>query len=69
MTFTNHLNISLCLFLFFLTDQKSFNEVDGWIEDIKTERGNNVVIALVGNKVDLEVNTTYIHIANLSFIN
>jgi hypothetical protein len=33
----------------------SFKAVDVWIEDILSERGQDVVIVLVGNKVDLEV--------------
>ena len=33
---------------------KSFNQVDKWIEDVRAERGNDVIIMLVGNKTDLQ---------------
>lgn len=29
--------------------------MDVWIEDIKAERGDDVIVVLVGNKVDLQV--------------
>jgi Ras-related protein Rab-6A len=38
-----------------VTSTTSFKAVDVWIEDILSERGQDVVIVLVGNKVDLEV--------------
>lgn len=41
------------------TDPTSFNAVDQWIEDIRAERGDDVVIVLVGNKVDLQVKTNF----------
>lgn len=31
----------------------SFAQVDRWIEDVRAERGQDVVIMLVGNKTDL----------------
>jgi len=31
----------------------SFNGIGKWIEDVKSQRGNEVIICLVGNKVDL----------------
>ena len=42
------------------TDPTSFNAVDQWIEDIRAERGDDVVIVLVGNKVDLQVKTNFL---------
>lgn len=36
-----------------ITSKKSFDLVNKWIEDVKGERGDNVVICLVGNKNDL----------------
>ena len=46
------------LYLFFIftsssTDRTSFNSVDKWIEDVRNERGSEVVIMLVGNKTDV----------------
>lgn len=34
-------------------DKPSFNNVENWISDARAVRGNDVVILLVGNKVDL----------------
>ena len=33
--------------------QESFENAMRWIEDVRVERGNDVVIMLVGNKCDL----------------
>lgn len=33
--------------------RSSFMNTSKWIEDIKTERGDDVIIVLVGNKTDL----------------
>lgn len=35
------------------TSKKSFDAVDKWIEDVKAERGDSVILCLVGNKNDL----------------
>lgn len=41
-------------FLFFLeTDANSFHQTSKWIDDVRTERGSDVIIMLVGNKTDL----------------
>ena len=42
----------------FLLDSASFDAVDQWIEDVRAERGDDVVIVLTGNKLDLEVRGT-----------
>lgn len=34
-------------------DRASFLNTSKWIEDVRTERGNDVIIVLVGNKTDL----------------
>ena len=39
--------------LFYILDINSFAQVDKWIEDVRAERGEDVVIMLVGNKTDL----------------
>lgn len=36
-----------------ITNLESFNETDKWIQDVRKERGEQVVIMLVGNKTDL----------------
>ncbi len=37
-----------------VTSRKSFENTNKWIDDVRTERGQNVIIVLVGNKIDLE---------------
>jgi Ras-related protein Rab-6A len=34
-------------------DRQSFLSTTKWIEDVRSERGNDVIIVLVGNKADL----------------
>jgi Ras-related protein Rab-6A len=34
-------------------DKKSFENTKKWIDDVRAERGNDVIIVLVGNKTDL----------------
>ena len=34
-------------------DRNSFQHTSKWIDDVRTERGNDVIIMLVGNKTDL----------------
>lgn len=36
-----------------LIDAKSFQNTRKWIDDVRAERGNDVIIVLVGNKTDL----------------
>ena len=36
-----------------LADGNSFQQTNKWIEDVRAERGNDVIIMLVGNKTDL----------------
>lgn len=36
-----------------ITSRQSFDDAARWIEDVRTERGDQVIIALVGNKTDL----------------
>jgi len=44
---------SVAIVVYDITSRASFLNADQWIEDIKAERGNDVVIMLVGNKTDL----------------
>lgn len=34
-------------------DRQSFLSTSKWIEDVRSERGNDVMVVLVGNKADL----------------
>ena len=43
---------SVAVIVFDVTNIQTFNNLDKWIEDVKNERGNSVVIAIVGNKTD-----------------
>ncbi|GMM32812.1 Rab family GTPase [Saccharomycopsis crataegensis] len=36
-----------------ISSKKSFEAIDKWVEDVKLERGSNVIIVIVGNKNDL----------------
>ena len=36
-----------------VTDANSFHQTSKWIDDVRTERGSDVIIMLVGNKTDL----------------
>jgi Ras-related protein Rab-6A len=35
------------------TDRQSFLNTARWVEEVRTERGSDVIIMLVGNKTDL----------------
>ena len=41
-------------FLLLPADVTSFHQTSKWIEDVRSERGNDVIIVLVGNKTDLQ---------------
>lgn len=38
----------------YFADVNSFQQTCKWIDDVRTERGSDVIIMLVGNKTDLE---------------
>lgn len=40
-------------FLCFFLGRQSFLNTAKWIEEVRTERGSDVIIVLVGNKTDL----------------
>ena len=50
-------------------DRASFLNTTKWIEDVRTERGSDVVIMLVGNKTDLSerryVSTRLVYLPSL----
>ena len=35
-------------------DRQSFENVSKWVKDVRDERGDDAIIALVGNKTDLD---------------
>lgn len=47
------ISISIKIPFFCPTDRASFLNTSKWIEDVRNERGNDVIIVLVGNKTDL----------------
>ncbi len=44
---------SVAIVVYDVTSRGSFTNVSRWIEDVRVERGSDVVIMLVGNKTDL----------------
>lgn len=44
---------SVAVVVYDVTNKTSFQNCDKWIEDVKSERGSDVVIMLVGNKTDM----------------
>ncbi|CAK7273340.1 GTPase Ryh1 [Sporothrix epigloea] len=44
---------SVAVVVYDITNAKSFQNTRKWIEDVQAERGNDVIIVLVGNKTDL----------------
>lgn len=44
---------SVAVVVYDVTNKASFGNCDKWIEDVRAERGGDVIIMLVGNKTDL----------------
>ncbi len=44
---------SVAVVVYDVTNKNSFTNCDKWIEDVRSERGGDVIIMLVGNKTDL----------------
>jgi Ras-related protein Rab-6A len=44
---------SVAVVVYDVTNKTSFTNCDKWIEDVRAERGGDVIIMLVGNKTDL----------------
>jgi Ras-related protein Rab-6A len=44
---------SVAVVVYDVTNKASFTNCDKWIEDVRAERGGDVIIMLVGNKTDL----------------
>ena len=47
-------NTALTLLMYAINDQKSFDDLDNWVKDIKNSTENDQPIFLVGNKCDLD---------------
>ena len=45
---------SVAVIVYDVTNRNSFKSVQKWIDDVKNQRGEGVIIALLANKVDLE---------------
>lgn len=43
----------LLLLIYSAIDAKTFDQTRRWVDDVRSERGNDVIIVLVGNKTDL----------------
>ncbi|KAF9651465.1 ras-domain-containing protein [Thelephora ganbajun] len=44
---------SVAIVVFDITNRASFMSTTKWIDDVRSERGNDVIVVLVGNKADL----------------
>lgn len=44
---------SVAIVVYDVTNRNSFINTSKWIDDVRTERGSDVIIVLVGNKTDL----------------
>ncbi|CAO3587988.1 unnamed protein product [Absidia cylindrospora] len=44
---------SVCVVVYDITSQQSFINTSKWIDDVRAERGLDVIVVLVGNKTDL----------------
>jgi Ras-related protein Rab-11A len=47
-------NSSLSILVYSIIDKNSFNNLDGWLKEIKTYTNPTQPIFLIGNKIDLE---------------
>lgn len=44
---------SVAVVVYDITNRKTFENTRKWVDDVRGERGNDVIIVLVGNKTDL----------------
>lgn len=44
---------SVAVVVYDITNRNSFMNTSKWVDDVRAERGNDVIIVLVGNKTDL----------------
>src|ERR1700710_2087404 len=59
---------SVAIIVYDITNRNSFINTSKWIDDVRSERGNDVIMMLVGNKTDL-ADKGYAFIIILSFGN
>ena len=45
---------SVAVIVYDITSRQSFANTQKWIEDVRAERGEDVIIVLVGNKIDMQ---------------
>ena len=45
---------SVAVIVYDVTNRNSYKSVQKWIDDVKNQRGEGVIIALLANKIDLE---------------
>ena len=43
---------SAAIIVYDVTNQQTFDSIEKWVEDVRNERGDSVVIAIVANKID-----------------
>lgn len=52
--YRHYRNAAGALVVFDVTNRNSFNDVPRWINDVRERSNENVVIGLIGNKIDLD---------------
>lgn len=57
----------VAIIVYDITNAISFEQITKWIDDVRNERGSNVLIVLVGNKV-MTINVRYVVILLNSFL-
>jgi Ras-related protein Rab-6A len=45
---------SVAVIVYDVTNRASFKSMPKWIEDVKNQRGEGVIIAILANKIDVE---------------
>lgn len=43
---------SAAIIVYDVTNKQTFTSLEKWVEDVRNERGNSVIVAIVGNKID-----------------
>ena len=51
-------NSSLAVIVYAINDENSFNNIESWINEMKSQANPNIKLFLIGNKLDLESNRT-----------
>lgn len=50
---TSLINLTITVTVTNSKDKNSFTNTSKWVDDVRAERGNDVIIVLVGNKTDM----------------